>query len=125
MVENTDVGNIDARERDYFLDLHHNDWGTGLGKMDQGWKVVRTRGSTDYVSRIITPKKGKSGETLFVRRQKGASPDRLNDLCETIIRFPSAPIYGIHRKQEYLVTLKRINYHEPLSVCPQQSRPAL
>lgn len=104
-----DIGSIHPQERDVALDLHSENWGNGL--RDRGWSVTPTAAPTEYVSRIITPKKDTNGETVYVRRQSQSSPDPERDLFESIVRFPSAPIYGIHRKHEYLYTLDRINYH--------------
>jgi len=46
-------------------------------------------------------------------KRAGHSAERQLDpgYVETIIRWPSAPVYGIHRRDDYLQRLKRINYH--------------
>ena len=79
------------------------------------------------MSRIIKGEDDEYGERQYVERPIPHSIDPKNDLLECIIRFPSAPIYGIHRKREYLYKLDRINYHTMRLLCrpsSDQARPA-
>ena len=100
--EPIDVGNIYPEERDYGLSLNDDNWGIRLeGK--RGWNIERTfNGATKYLSRIIEV--DDKGRTWLPRQ------DHENCLTETIVRFPAAPIYRIHREQEYTYLIPRIYY---------------
>lgn len=83
-----DVSLIAPGERDMALGLHEKAWGAELGAP---WK--RHRKPTRHFSRDLR-----------------VLPDgrRLRD---HLVHFPSAPIYGINRKQTYEVKLDRPNLH--------------
>jgi hypothetical protein len=112
MVDDTEylVDSIHPQERDYSLGLHSDRWGSGLTALGRGWKLKLAEDGTQYASRTITSIVDNTGETRYVRRQRGDARDRQKDLREIMVRFPSAPIYRIHRKRQYLFKLERINY---------------
>lgn len=85
------VAAIRPEERDRELKLQTPDWGKDLSR---SWK--RERDPRRHFSRIV-PVHG-----------KGASATRLH---ESIVPFPSAPIYGTNRKAEYGMSLERPNMH--------------
>jgi pimeloyl-ACP methyl ester carboxylesterase len=73
---------IQPSERDQALDLHSRDWGS---KLDDAWERVGDSDRRHFVRRIK------------VRDRKGKG----QHLLDHIVRFPSAPIYGINRKHDY------------------------
>lgn len=85
-------GRIPLEERDYYLKLHSEGWGRTLEA--QGWQREPADGPTAYLHRTLT---------------LGGSPNR--ELLEVIVRFPSAPVYGINRRHDYQHSLGRINFH--------------
>jgi hypothetical protein len=78
--------NIDPRERDHALDLTNPQW-PAPGSIPTGW----TEGS-DCLQRIITPESSGAG---------AADKHLATPLKESILRFPSAPMHGVHRLHEY------------------------
>lgn len=91
---NEDLSRIEPAERDVNLKLHSPGWGR---KLKDPWKS-RGQGSGRYFYRDV-------------RVRGGAGRDAL--LRDHIVRFPSAPIYGINRMQDYELkfTDERPNIH--------------
>ena len=81
-----DVSQIAAGERDMALTLHEPKWGQGL---KAPWQL-RSRPGRHFWRDV----------TVDGRR-----------LRDHLIRFPSAPIYGINRRQTYEVEFERPNLH--------------
>lgn len=79
-------------ERDIALDLHSEKWGA---KLSESWRV------------------GKRPARYFYRDMTIQRRGRNGALRDHIVRFPSAPIYGINRKQDYEVDFRtrRPNLH--------------
>jgi pimeloyl-ACP methyl ester carboxylesterase len=85
-----DASLIGWQERDQELRLHDSPWGKSLRG---GWEPI------EKPDRYFTRKLRVTGDTP-------------RDLTETMVRFPSAPIYGINRKAEYNIELpRRANLH--------------
>ncbi|HWN73655.1 MAG TPA: hypothetical protein VNN15_07610 [Solirubrobacterales bacterium] len=80
---------IAPRERDVALDLHSTQWGA---KLEPDWELH------------------KAGRT-FYRDLTVISGNEKRPLRDHILRFPSAPIYGINRKQDYELNFTRPNMH--------------
>ncbi|HJX38309.1 MAG TPA: hypothetical protein VJ714_06910 [Anaerolineae bacterium] len=107
-----DPGMIHPDERDYGLRLNSDDWGTGLNS-NLGWRVTPTpTGATKYLTRTISV--DEKGKTSLVRRDDHDSPDQGNCLTEAIVRFPAAPIYQIHREQQYTYTIEPRIYYQTM-----------
>jgi|CXWL01.1.fsa_nt_gi pimeloyl-ACP methyl ester carboxylesterase len=98
-VDSTKAGEIHRSERDYFLDIHSDEWGSAVS--DQDWQRVALGNKTRFLKRLI-----QSDATTPSRNSQTQK-----SLTEYIVRFPSAPIFGIHRKHEYQNQLQRINHH--------------
>jgi hypothetical protein len=98
--DGTDAGLIKRGERDHYLDLAKSEWGPELEEL--GWTVMKDadRNFTRHFTRdlrIVTD---------------GEDSDTKAALREDIVRFPSAPIYGVNRKVDYSITFKaRPNMH--------------
>jgi len=87
-VDKNDAKKIYQNERDANLSLH-TDWPPRL----PGWNTQNSRNGKDgYHYRVIDMEKGRK-------------------ILEAVVRFPSAPIYGLHRKYQYRYQMPRINYH--------------
>ncbi len=90
--EGEDASLISWRERDYHLRPQESDWGKSLGAP---WREAEK--PARYFKR-----------TLNIDLEL----DKPGKLDEYIVRFPSAPIYGINRKDDYSVQLpERPNLH--------------
>lgn len=87
--EGIDPTQIEPRERDVALDLHASDWGHQLEPEWTKHKKIRA----------------------FYRDLSVKSDDETRPLRDHILRFPSAPIYGINRKQDYEFNFPRPNLH--------------
>ena len=87
--EGVDPTRIEPRERDVALDLHARDWGRQLEPEWTKHKKIRA----------------------FYRDLSVRSDDETRPLRDHILRFPSAPIYGINRKQDYELNFPRPNLH--------------
>jgi len=85
------AGLIKHEERDCCLKLHKKEWPYEVGE----WKA----------------EKNNEAQYLFRKIQFNAEENAQRQLWEAIVRFPSAPIYGVHRKYEYPSKIDRINYH--------------
>lgn len=101
-----DAGLIHPLERDSSLGLEELDWQARLierlGEV-RGWRESKGRVTRDL--KKIT----RSGRSATFQQAKDQECASLNEI---IIRFPSAPIYSIHRRREYQYRLaKRSNYH--------------
>ena len=79
------AGKIREDERDRALDLH----GSWPNSVPRGWNHPEPSGA--YLSRTLEGERG--------------------DITEHLIRFPSAPVYGVHRRDDYQYKIPRINYH--------------
>jgi pimeloyl-ACP methyl ester carboxylesterase len=84
-----DAVNIQVAERDFKLELDRVRWPGGFNP-PQGWK--------------------KDSQSLYRTIVTGSDPEEENQLAcpikESILRFPSAPIHGLHRFYEYHVNDK-------------------
>lgn len=87
--EGIDPTQIEPRERDVALDLHASDWGHQLEPEWTKHRKIRA----------------------FYRDLSVKSDDETRPLRDHILRFPSAPIYGINRKQDYELNFPRPNLH--------------
>jgi hypothetical protein len=94
-----DAALIQPFERDKKLDLHSTQWGSQL---DPCWRP-----------------KGREERRHFRRRVRIRVGNRKSTLDEYMVRFPSAPIYGINRKQDYETNFKsdRPNMHTLRLLC--------
>jgi hypothetical protein len=94
-----DAALIQPFERDKKLDLHSNKWGAQL---DPCWRS-QDRKERRHFRRVV--------------RIRGR--ERKKELEEYMVRFPSAPIYGINRKQDYETNFKgeRPNMHTLRLLC--------
>jgi hypothetical protein len=89
-VGGADASLIDWRERDQKLDLHESRWGAELRGT---WKPIEE-------------------PDLHFARTLRIAKDPQRDMVEYMVRFPSAPIYGINRKAEYNIEFpRRSNLH--------------
>ncbi|MGN6217304.1 MAG: hypothetical protein ACTHN7_10185 [Solirubrobacterales bacterium] len=87
--EGLDPTLISPHERDVSLNLHSSEWGAEL---EPDWtlhKKVRA----------------------FYRELTVLTEEENRPLRDYIVRFPSAPIYGINRKQDYELSFTRPNMH--------------
>lgn len=80
---------ISPDERDYQLNLSQPDWYKNLNRK-RGW---------------VKNDKLKCPQRIIAKKARDKK------LKEIIVRFPSAPIYGIHREFDYQFRINRINYH--------------
>lgn len=87
--EGLDPTLIAPHERDVSLDLHSTEWGAELQPVWSLHKAVRA----------------------YYRDLTVLSEDEERPLRDHIVRFPSAPIYGINRKQDYELNFTRPNLH--------------
>jgi hypothetical protein len=87
--EGVDPTLIAPRERDVALNLHSSEWGSELEPEWTLHKNVRA----------------------FYRDLEVITEDETRPLRDHIVRFPSAPIYGINRKQDYELNFTRPNLH--------------
>ncbi len=71
-------------ERDHWLDLSTDTWGSRL--LSRGWRESEGRGRHLY-------------RNLAIRESDKSSQPRI--LKDHIVRFPSAPIYGTNRKSDF------------------------
>jgi pimeloyl-ACP methyl ester carboxylesterase len=107
------AGPIDLLERDYFLELHSQAWPPRnlplLGKVPLG---TAPRGSHWQAGEWQLESRGEL-PARFLRRtiQRNYEPANPKRLDEVILRFPSAPLFGIQRKREYQFHLSPINAH--------------
>jgi pimeloyl-ACP methyl ester carboxylesterase len=99
-----DAALIKRLERDHELNLPADDWGRGLSN---SWQEVAEPGRR------------------FARRLRITDSERPAELDEHILRFPSAPIYGINRKPDYSISFdERPNRHTlRLLTRPDDTRP--
>jgi hypothetical protein len=89
-----DAAPIDWRERDNELGLHEDEWGKSMDGV-RSWRSV------------ASPSRHFTRELLV-----GAQQDPLAELDEFVVRFPSAPIYGMNRKADYNLRFpRRPNMH--------------
>lgn len=88
-------GKIHVSERDFALGLHGRSWGENI--TERGWEP-----------------EVRDGRRLWLKRNLNASVnkgDPTHVFDEYLLRFPSAPIYGINRKPGYALEVDRINFH--------------
>ena len=102
------AGGIRLGERDYFLKLHDDQWPS---LVPDNWQK-----GTDHLWRTIKFDDDKRQQATRQQQENsaGQSPEGRKPgalLREAILRFPSAPVYSIHRKHEYHFSLRRENYH--------------
>ncbi|HEX6154161.1 MAG TPA: hypothetical protein VFZ19_11630 [Solirubrobacterales bacterium] len=98
--EGLDPTLIAPHERDVELDLHSTEWGAQL---EPNWSL-HTPGRAYYRDlTVVSVEEGQEGE--------GAAQEEDRPLRDHIVRFPSAPIYGINRTQDYELNFTRPNLH--------------
>jgi hypothetical protein len=91
LADGSDAGVIKSEERDHHLDLAHDEWGSRL--IELGW------------ADCTSPHRHFSRD-VFIGSQEEPT------LTEHLLRFPSAPIYGLNRKVSYSITFaERPNMH--------------
>jgi len=108
-MSNHDLGRIHPDEKDY--SLLHPRWATKPTRFEQTYADTVSE-NTAYLSRefdwLLSAKQSSAGAPSFRERM----PAKNIKLSEAIVRFPSAPIYSIHRKRDYHFKMpERVNYH--------------
>jgi hypothetical protein len=92
-----EAASIQLAERDFQLSLNCELWPTEAGTRPQGWRAGKDQ---PWLSRTIDDARDAEGELIPVDQRELACP-----LKESILRFPSAPIHGLHRLHEYHVNI--------------------
>jgi hypothetical protein len=91
------AGNLERRalikpsERDYALNLHSSRWGS---RLRLPWEKIYE--PARHFARVVPVHPAEDGPT---------------EILDRIIRFPSAPIYGVNRKRDYQLSIERPNMH--------------
>ncbi|HYP56055.1 MAG TPA: hypothetical protein VEQ41_07130 [Solirubrobacterales bacterium] len=93
-----DMAVIHPLERDHGLQLDHARWGARLLDEERGWSEHNGGPAGRHLRRRLSVRESETGE-------------RSRDLLDHIIRFPSAPIYGINRKPDYGIEVPRVAFH--------------
>jgi hypothetical protein len=105
------AGIIDTFERDYFLDLHGPSWPVeGLRILKDPYPSQAREGQWEAEEWQLESSEIGAPRYLW-RKLFRKVPDRGQRISEAILRFPSAPLFGSQRKQDYQVRLKPVNYH--------------
>ena len=97
---------ISMRERDWCLGLDEPGWPVEAPK---GW-ALEGAGGAGWLRRRITPDTRRSGQSNS--RRAHDAPLLACELEEAVLRFPSAPIHGLHRLHEHQYNLAEAeNFH--------------
>lgn len=91
------AASIQLAERDFQLGLNCDLWPTEAGTRPPGWRAGKDQ---PWLSRTIDDTYDADGDEIPEDRRELACP-----LKESILRFPSAPIHGLHRLHEYHVNI--------------------
>lgn len=104
LAEYEKAAKIQLSERDFKLGLNCERWPGEANSLPQGWEPGR---EGQWLSRVIENDCDSNGEQLPDERRELAQP-----IKEAILRFPSAPIHGLHRLHEYHVNMGEAeNFH--------------
>lgn len=101
-------------ERDYFLDIHEREWPTPDLRLLAAEKVFPQRPyegkgwRADVWKRV--PAEGETGGFLWRTLRLGDGQDR-REMFETVLRFPTAPLFGLQRKRGYQFPLDPVHQH--------------
>ncbi len=88
---------IQVAERDFKLGLNCGSWPLELDRRPAGWSLDK---SGHWLSRTVENGKNDEEDKAAV----GELPKKMQgEVKESILRFPSAPIHGLHRLHEYHV----------------------
>lgn len=91
----TDAADIDVGERDFNLNLDSVQWPRDVHPRPRAW----TANESGWLSRIVT----EDDSDNDADSPAGGADQMAGSIRETILRFPSAPIHGLHRLHEYHV----------------------
>jgi len=98
------AASIQLAERDFQLSLSSDSWPNPAQARPKGWNWQTGQ---PWLTRVIGHDHTADKEEIPVERRELACP-----IKESILRFPSAPIHGLHRLHEYHVNLgESENFH--------------
>jgi pimeloyl-ACP methyl ester carboxylesterase len=108
------AGAIDLQERDYFLKLDEPRWPPADLPLLRALPSSETLREGQWNGGQWQAESRDGGPSRFLHRTLGhaaTSSRALSTMDEAILRFPSCPLFGTQRKQEYQFRLTPVNQH--------------